>query len=210
MYYAILGLGFTAFLPLAFTIIVGIAIFVSHFTKNHYRAVYAQIICIMYVTALIQWRMGGILDSGFVMAWAFCGPVTALTFFSVRQSMIWFFLYLVNIFITVYFNDYFTAGSVHVSDGTKLVFLAMNIGVSSLVVFIFASFFVSNMSKERARANELLLNIFPTTVANELKQKGESDAMLFDEVTVIFTDFVGFTTVSEMLTPKQLVDELHT
>jgi len=55
----------------------------------------------------------------------------------------------------------------------------------------------------------LLLNILPAEVAEELKEKGTADAKLFDDVTVLFTDFKSFTTVSERLTPQQLVDELH-
>jgi adenylate cyclase len=53
------------------------------------------------------------------------------------------------------------------------------------------------------------LNILPAEVAEELKAKGFADAKHFNDVTVLFTDFVGFTSVSEQLTPQQLVNELH-
>ncbi|MBS1772030.1 MAG: tetratricopeptide repeat protein [Bacteroidetes bacterium] len=79
--------------------------------------------------------------------------------------------------------------------------------IGGVLLLLGFSFFII---KERRKSDRLLLNILPAEVANELKQKGESDAKLFDDVTVLFTDFVGFTTVSEKLTPKQLVDELHT
>jgi class 3 adenylate cyclase len=65
------------------------------------------------------------------------------------------------------------------------------------------------ISKEKQRSDDLLLNILPADVAEELKEKGSADAKLFDEVTVLFTDFVNFTTVSQSLTPQQLVDELN-
>jgi len=39
---------------------------------------------------------------------------------------------------------------------------------------------------------------------------GTGEPQRYEEVSVLFTDFVGFTTVSEKLTPQQLVDELHT
>lgn len=79
-------------------------------------------------------------------------------------------------------------------------------GIGGVLLLLGFSFFII---KERKKADKLLLNILPSEVAKELKHKGESDARLFDDVTVLFTDFVGFTTVSERLTPKQLVDELH-
>jgi len=62
---------------------------------------------------------------------------------------------------------------------------------------------------EKQRSDALLLNILPADVAEELKEKGSADARLFDEVTVLFTDFVNFTKVSELLSPQELVDELN-
>lgn len=65
------------------------------------------------------------------------------------------------------------------------------------------------LKKERDRSEALLLNILPAEVAEELKNKGSADAKLFDEVTVFFSDFKAFTTISERLTPQGLVDELN-
>ena len=61
---------------------------------------------------------------------------------------------------------------------------------------------------EKQKSEELLLNILPEEVANELKQKGNVQARAFDDVSVLFTDFVNFTTAGENLTPQQLVNEL--
>jgi adenylate cyclase len=65
------------------------------------------------------------------------------------------------------------------------------------------------ISKEKQRSEELLLNILPEEVAQELKDKGSADAKLIDHVTVLFTDFKGFTAMSEQVTPKELVADLH-
>ena len=80
------------------------------------------------------------------------------------------------------------------------------------VILLFASvFFVqrNRIGKEKERSEELLLNILPEETARELKEKGESDAHLIDQVTVLFTDFKGFTALSEKVTPKELVADLH-
>lgn len=66
-----------------------------------------------------------------------------------------------------------------------------------------------NVEIEKARSEELLLNILPEEVAEELKEKGHSDAQLIDQVTVLFTDFKGFTAISERVSPKELVKDLH-
>ena len=62
---------------------------------------------------------------------------------------------------------------------------------------------------EKQKSDDLLLNILPEEVANELKEKGSADAKQFDMVTVMFTDFKGFTQISEKLSPSQLVEEIH-
>lgn len=58
------------------------------------------------------------------------------------------------------------------------------------------------------RSDELLLNILPAQVADELKQFGESKAHRFDNVSVLFSDFIDFTRIAETLSPETLVKEL--
>lgn len=64
------------------------------------------------------------------------------------------------------------------------------------------------IEKEKDRSDKLLLNILPEETAKELKENGEVQAKKFESVTVLFTDFVGFTTYSEKLSPEALVKTL--
>ncbi len=75
-----------------------------------------------------------------------------------------------------------------------------------LAITIFRSLKIVN--REKKRSDELLLNILPEEVAEELKEKGSADAKAFDDVTVMFTDFKGFTTIAENLSAKELVAEI--
>jgi len=65
------------------------------------------------------------------------------------------------------------------------------------------------LKTEKKKSDDLLLNILPAEVAHELKEKGEAEAKLFDHVSVLFTDFVNFTQMSERMNPQQLVKQLH-
>lgn len=81
------------------------------------------------------------------------------------------------------------------------------------VVLLFATvFFVqrNKIKKGKKRSDELLLNILPEEVAEELKTKGSAEAKQFEAVTVMFTDFKNFTQISEKLSPTELVHEIHT
>ncbi|MBK9335895.1 MAG: adenylate/guanylate cyclase domain-containing protein [Lewinellaceae bacterium] len=63
---------------------------------------------------------------------------------------------------------------------------------------------------EQERSENLLLNILPALVAEELKKSGSTNARYFEDVSVLFADFVGFSQIAEKLTPQQLVSELDT
>lgn len=65
------------------------------------------------------------------------------------------------------------------------------------------------VQKEKKKSDDLLLNILPEEIADELKNKGEIEAKLYNHVSVLFTDFVGFTKISEKLSPQELVADIH-
>jgi class 3 adenylate cyclase len=62
------------------------------------------------------------------------------------------------------------------------------------------------IENERDRSESLLLNILPEETAAELKINGKVKAKKFESVTVLFTDFKGFTHYSENLDPEKLVE----
>ena len=64
------------------------------------------------------------------------------------------------------------------------------------------------IAKEKARSEELLLNILPEETAEELKTSGHAVPRSYEMVSVLFTDFKGFTRISEKLTPEELVAEI--
>ena len=63
--------------------------------------------------------------------------------------------------------------------------------------------------REKEKSDDLLLNILPLEIADELKDRGATTAKHFDEVTVLFTDFVNFTGAGERMGTQKLVEELH-
>lgn len=66
------------------------------------------------------------------------------------------------------------------------------------------------IAEEKAKSEQLLLNILPAEVAHELKEKGEATPMQYEMVSVLFTDLVNFTRYAEAIDHNTLVAQLNT
>ena len=64
------------------------------------------------------------------------------------------------------------------------------------------------LNQERRKSDRLLLNVLPETVARELKETDRVTPLDYEDASVLFTDFVGFTEIAERMTPQELVGEL--
>jgi adenylate cyclase len=62
---------------------------------------------------------------------------------------------------------------------------------------------------ERDRSKELLLNILPEETARELETSGKAQTRYYESVTVLFTDFKGFSSIAGKMSPQDLVAELN-
>lgn len=68
---------------------------------------------------------------------------------------------------------------------------------------------IADLDVEKAKSERLLLNILPEQIVERLNRGEEEIADRFDDVTVLFTDFVGFTDASARLPPRQVVRALN-
>ncbi len=65
-----------------------------------------------------------------------------------------------------------------------------------------------DLAKEKELTEKLLLNILPKETADELQKRGKATARHYNQVSVLFTDFKGFTRFAESTRPEDLVNEL--
>ncbi len=63
---------------------------------------------------------------------------------------------------------------------------------------------------ERQKSDKLLLNILPVETAYELKEKGFATPKHYNLITVLFTDFKGFTHIVEKMSPHEVIENLNT
>jgi class 3 adenylate cyclase len=100
---------------------------------------------------------------------------------------------------------------------------AQNSHIGQIGLFAFAAYLLYSLFKritsirlarikaqvEKEKSDELLFNVLPEEIALELKDTGNSEAKQIDHVSVLFTDFKGFTKLSDVLSAHHLIDELQ-
>ena len=66
-----------------------------------------------------------------------------------------------------------------------------------------------NMNIEKEKVDNLLSRILPIEISTELQKNDRVEPKYIDECSILFTDFVGFTKLTETLAPKTLIELLH-
>ena len=163
--YYFFDISFTTILPLLFVLIISMSIYVSHKIRNYKLLVHSQLICITLFPALLQWCIGTVEDSGFVVAWCFLSPLGALLFLDEKKAKIWMFIFFGTLGITGFGFSPFTDDWMKVTENALSIFFLMNIGVVSIVIFCVANYFFKNLVNQK-KHNLMLLK--------ETEQKKES------------------------------------
>jgi len=68
---------------------------------------------------------------------------------------------------------------------------------------------ITELREEKTRSDQLLLNIMPFEIAEQLKKKGTAKSKKYKAVTVMFADFANFTGMTKVMTVNELIDELN-
>ena len=176
--------------------------------------------CSVSIAATVYYT-GGFLSVLF--SWLATTPIVAVLVWSKKGARysLGFVILLELLFYFLYANEY--AFPNQISERYQHFFyLTTNIGLP-LILFWVALVFenakdsalnslssaLHELNNEKKRSDELLLNILPSEVVNELKLTGSSKAKTFSMVTVMFTDFKDFTDVSQKISGELLVDEIN-
>jgi len=65
------------------------------------------------------------------------------------------------------------------------------------------------LKKEKKKSDRLLFQMLPPSVAQELKQKRQVQAQMYEQVTIYFSDIVGFTEIAAECNPLEVVTFLN-
>ncbi len=147
-----------------------------------------------------------------------------MIFQGAKQSLPWYAAYIVMTAISGFFDFWLT--TVQESGVTMqsiAVFFTLNYTAMSTIMYLLISYFVRQRDMqqdavnernallriEQAKSESLLLNILPAPIARCLKESQSIIADGFTDVTVMFSDIIDFTRLSEELPPKAMVELLN-
>ncbi len=176
-----------------------------------------QFLDILLAPTAGQMFVGGFLPSGGVALWAILAPLGALVFLEVRRAIRWFVAFVLVFLLTGVAGELFFLDA-DFPTWFPSTMLALNIvGAGAISFTLLASFAkqrteaLAALRVEQERAELLLMNILPRSIADRLKSAPQTIADHFDAASILFADVVDFTPFAQRLSPAAVVgilDEL--
>jgi class 3 adenylate cyclase len=198
------------------SIVVGSLPFVIRSGAN--RVVVANVyIGVIFVDTILLTTVSGGLSASITSAYVAIIPMLAVMLVGGHAGTVWFFVVIIE---TIALGAAELAG-VDFPLTFDLEFdaafkLAAFLGLVIIVFLAAREFDLTNrraqrqLEEQQQKTQDLLLNILPEDVAEELKATGHAVAREFPQVTVLFCDLKDFTEISSTMTAPDLVEELNT
>ena len=170
---------------------------------------------IFVITILITSFSGG-LSTSVTSPYIAIVPMLGVMLINQKAGFIWFFVVIVEVLILGIAQIAGVDFPITFDPGVDAVFkLAAFLGLVVIVFFIVRDFntraerALQRVEEEQQKTQNLLLNILPKDVAEELKATGRAEARDFEQVTILFSDFQDFTEISADMSPQDLVAKLN-
>jgi adenylate cyclase len=197
-----------------FATLLGAVILFSR-TGNFPQLLLISQVAILLAPTLSMIPLGGFLAAGGVGLWGILAPVGALVFSEVRSAVRWYAAWVVVFLGSGLAGELWGGVSPTVPEWFTSVMLALNITVGGTIVFTLLAAFAAQrrnalaaLREEQAKAENLLLNILPRSIADKLKTDTKRIADQFSSASILFADVVDFTPLAEKLPPEEVVGVL--
>ena len=171
-----------------------------------------QLLDILLAPTISMAFVGGFVASGAVGLWGILAPLGALVFDGARAGVRWFIAFVVVFLVSGIVGELAGGGQSPLPAWFESTMIALNVTVAGTVVFGLLATFVRQREEalaalrvEQDRAENLLLNILPRSIAERLKSDTATIADQFAAASILFADVVDFTPMSDRLQPAEVV-----
>src|ERR671937_846120 len=185
--------------PLVYFGILLAAIAVFSRTRNFPWLLRVGQVDILLAPTLSMIPLGGFVEAGGVGLWGILAPLGALVFSEVRSAARWYAAYLVVFLGSGIAGELIGGVSPAVPRWFTTTMLAANVAVGGTIVFTLLAVFARQRRDAQARADNLLLNILPRSIADRLKAETRTIADQFSSASILFADVVDFTPLAARL-----------
>jgi class 3 adenylate cyclase len=176
---------------------------------------YLQAIGVAALVGVILISLAGHIYSGGFQAgmetapWMLISPIGAVMLIGPWTTVAMFVLYIVGVLAAVWLEPFAQSVAPQLSLQIRMQSAAMNLIILGLIITAAAVYLLRQVENYRRRADDLLLNILPGSIAQQLKERPGTIADGFSDVTVLFADIVDFTTMSSGADPVVVVNKLN-
>lgn len=125
------------------------------------------------------------------------------------HKIAWYFTYMITAIILYFLEPQIAEGMVPLNDRIILLTHINNFVLIASLVFLANNHYYNIIEVEKLKSDNLIRNILPETVVNELNIYGRSNPIMVPSATAIFIDFVGFTRITQEMTPQELISILN-
>ena len=152
---------------------------------------------------------GGYTSGLQIIQWGLIIMVFAVLFVSRRLVFLLLAAYTLTLLIVGFLEPVARSGAPvldprFVAQDSTITLMMMSLLVTGACLYLF-----NQIERYRRRADDLLLNILPGTIAGRLKENPGTIADGYNEATVLFADIVDFTTMSSTADPVDVVKKLN-